>query len=118
MKTTLALALAVWCDSSARRPTADPSRFELLRTFSARSSSLSPAGNVFALYVGNSVTLFDARADKEPFRLAGHNGNIHDSGWSRDGRVFATSGYDGTVRVWDVTTGRTLASIPAHAGYA
>jgi WD40 repeat protein len=118
MKTPLALALLVLCDTSSRRPMADPSRFELLRSFSARASSLSPAGNVFALYAGNSVTLFDVRTDRETFRLAGHNGNIHDSGWSRDGRVYATSGYDGTVRAWEVATGRTLASIAAHAGYA
>ena len=118
MKPVLALVLALVGDFSARPPLVDPSRFELLRTAGARASTLSPAGNVFALYSVNSVTLYDLKLDRETSRLAGHNGNIHDSGWSRDGRVFATSGYDGTVRVLDVTTGRTLASIPAHAGYA
>ena len=118
MKTTLALALLVLGDFSARKPFADPSRFELLRSASARASSLSPAGNVYALYLGNSVTLFDVRTGKETYRLAGHNGNIHDSGWSRDGRVYATSGYDGTVRVWEVATGRSMATLAAHAGYA
>jgi WD40 repeat protein len=117
MKTLLALALLVLCDSSARKTTADPARFELLRTFNARSSTISPAGNVYALYLGNSVTLYDVRTGKETFRLAGHSGNVHDSGWSRDGRVFATSGYDGTVRLWEVVTGRALISVPA-TGYA
>src|ERR1043165_7196104 len=107
MKTTIALALLVLCDSSVRRTSADPARFELLRTFNGRCSTLSPAGNAFALYLGNSVTLFDARTGKETFRLAGHTGNVHASGWSRDGRVFATAGYDGTVRVWEVATGRS-----------
>ena len=118
MKTILALAVWVLCDFSSRKTSIDPSRFELLRSVSARSSTLSPAANVYALYVANSVTLFDVRTDQETFRLPGHNGNIHDSGWSRDGRVFATSGYDGTVRAWEVSTGRMLSSTPAHAGYA
>ena len=117
MKTTMAQALVLLCDSSARRATADPARFEPLRSFNGRWSTLSPAGNVFALFLGNSVTLFDVRTGKETFRLAGHAGNVHDSGWSRDGRVFATSGYDGTVRLWEVATGRALSSVPAQ-GYA
>jgi len=118
MKPTFALALALLGDFSSRVPVADPSRFELLRSSPFHSSSLSPAGNAFAIYTGNSVQLYDVRQDRDPFPLAGHNGNIHDSGWSRDGRLFATSGYDGFVRVWDVSTGRSLAAIPANAGYS
>jgi WD40 repeat protein len=118
MKPTVALALALLGDFSSRAPVADPSRFVLLRSAEFHSSSLSPAGNAFALYNGNSVQLYDVRQDRDPFALAGHNGNIHDSGWSRDGRIFATSGYDGFVRVWDVSTGRSLAAIAANTGYS
>ena len=118
MKPALAIALALLADFSSRTPVVDPSRFVLLRSAALHSSSLSPAGNVYALYAGNSVTLYDVKQDRETFRLAGHNGNIHDSGWSRDGKVFATSGYDGKVRVWDVATGRSLAEIGASAGYS
>ena len=117
MKTTIALALLLLCDSSARRATADPARFELLRSFNGQWSTLSPAGNVFALFNNNSFTLYDVKTGKETFRVAGHTNNVHDSGWSRDGRIFATSGYDGTVRLWEVATGRALSSVPAQ-GYA
>lgn len=118
MKPTLALALALLGDFSSRVPVADPSRFVMLRSSPVHSSSLSPAGNALAVYSGNSVQLYDVRQDRETFRLAGHNGNIHDSGWSRDGRLFATSGYDGFVRVWEVSTGKSLAAIAASAGYS
>ena len=118
MKPTLAVVLALLADFSSRPPVVDPTHFTLLRTAGVQSSTLSPAGNVFAFYSGNTVQLCDVRQDREPFSLAGHNGNIHDSGWSRDGRVLATSGYDGFVRVWDVSTGRSLAAIAASAGYS
>jgi len=118
MKVTVALVLALLGDFSSRAPAADPTHFVLLRSSPVHSSSLSPAGNALALYAGNSVQLYDVKQDRETFRLAGHNGNIHDSGWSRDGRLFATSGYDGFVRVWEVPTGRCVATIAASTGYA
>ena len=118
MKPILALSLALLGDFSSRLPVADPSRFVLLRSSALHSSSLSPAGNAFALYTGNSVQLYDIRQERDTHKLAGHNGNVHDSGWSRDGRLLATSGYDGMARVWDVATGRPLAAIAASAGYS
>ncbi len=114
----LLLALAA-LDSSWRRERADLGKFELLRSYGpAQFSTLSPAGTLFAVYAGNTVVLHDARDGKEVRTLAGHGANIHDSGWSRDGRVLATSGYDGKVIVWEVATGQVLATIAAHAGYA
>lgn len=37
--------------------------------------------------------------------LAGHVGEVNDLTWSEDGTRVATSGSDGTVRVWDARTG-------------
>jgi len=106
-------------DSSYRRESVDPSKFELLHSSAPiRSSTLSPAGNLYGVYAGNKVVLYHVKDQKEFRSLAGHDGNIHDSGWSRDGKVFATSGYDGKVIVWDVGTGGILATYAPHSGYA
>jgi WD40 repeat protein len=119
MKLAAALALAVLADSSHRREFVDPEKFVLLGQYGpSRGSTLSPAGNAFAVYAANDAVLFDAKDGRELRVLRGHAANIHDSGWSRDGRVFATSGYDGVVKVWEVATGRVLASVTPHTGYA
>ncbi len=115
----LLLAALLVPDSSWRGREVDLAKIELVRSFGPwKPSTLSPAGNGFALYTGNAVRLIDVAKEREARQLTGHLANIHDSGWSRDGRVFATTGYDGTVRVWETSTGKPLATLPAHAGYA
>ena len=42
-------------------------------------------------------------------RLTGHSGSLRSAAFSPDGRRAVTSSSDGTVRVWDVTTGKELA---------
>ncbi|AHB49996.1 hypothetical protein W911_05605 [Hyphomicrobium nitrativorans NL23] len=42
---------------------------------------------------------------------ASHNNWIHDARWSPDGKLIATAGSDGTVRLWDVATGTTVRTI-------
>ena len=42
---------------------------------------------------------------------ASHNNWIYDARWSPDGKLIATAGSDGTVRLWDVATGRTVRTI-------
>jgi WD40 repeat protein len=119
MRPALAALALLALDSSWRGQEVDLTKIELVRSFGPwRPSTLSPSGGVFAVYTGNSVRLVDVRREREFQTLTGHLANIHDSGWSRDGRVFATTGYDGTVRVWETATGKALATLPAHAGYA
>lgn len=119
MKLLAALLLLAPCDASWNGRTVDLTRLELIRTRGPwKFSTLSPAGQAFAVYSGNSVQLIDVRTDRPPVVLDGHQAHIHDSGWSRDGRTFASTGYDGQVRVWDSASGRTLCSVKPHVGYA
>jgi serine/threonine protein kinase len=37
--------------------------------------------------------------------LKGHEAGLHDVAYTPDGRHLATTGFDGTVRIWDVATG-------------
>lgn len=133
MKTALAALALLCCDSSWVRVSADPARFKLQGWYSGvRPSSVSPVGNAFATWAGNQIQLHEfpeaARAvhdpkepvpiSREPRVIAGHAANVHDGGWSRDGRLLATTGFDGFVRVWDVAAGQPLVSVAAHSGYA
>jgi WD40 repeat protein len=118
MSTAAALLGLLLADSSGGAGAADLARFDLLRSFGpVRSSALSPAGDHIAVYSGNDVKIIDVHRGKEVRVLSGHSAQIHDSGWSRDGRVLATSGYDRSVRLWEVATGRELARLEAHPGY-
>jgi WD40 repeat protein len=46
--------------------------------------------------------------------LRGHAGAVYDAEFSPDGRTLVSSGQDGTVRFWDVATGRPLRTLAAH----
>lgn len=119
MRAAAVVLLALLCDVTPRGSDVDLTRLALVRTYpNLPFSTLSPSGLHLARYAGNAATLVDLRTGLPVRTLAGHDGNIHDSGWSRDGRSFATTGFDGIVRVWDVATGRCSAAVSAHPAYA
>lgn len=47
----------------------------------------------------------------DPADDASHNNWIYDARWSPDGKLIATAGSDGTVRLWDASTGKTVRTI-------
>jgi WD40 repeat protein/energy-coupling factor transporter ATP-binding protein EcfA2 len=51
---------------------------------------------------------------QERNRLEGHQGSVHSVVFSPDGKQLATSGYDGTARLWD-TAGKPLAQLKGHS---
>lgn len=48
--------------------------------------------------------------------LSGHEGPVYDAAISPDGRLIATGGADGTVRLWDTQTGQTLFTLTGATG--
>lgn len=65
-----------------------------------------PHGAVLVTF--DPVERFDLRA--------GHTDAVTSLAIARDGRVALTASRDGTLRLWDPTTGRTLDTLEGHAG--
>jgi WD40 repeat protein len=96
------------------RDTGRPSTF--------RCVALSPGGSLCALaggdhyanrsYLleGSAVLLLEASTGVERGRLHGHLGPVLALAYSPDGAALAVGGYEQSLRLYDPTTGRTLAS--------
>jgi WD40 repeat protein len=64
------------------------------------------------------VSLFNVEKRLRLATLKGHIGRIRDLAFSADGRRLATTGDDGTLRVWDGDSGAECFRLQAHAGAA
>jgi Flp pilus assembly protein TadD len=56
--------------------------------------------------------LWDFRTGLSLTTMEGHSGSITEAEFSPDGETLASSSWDGTVRLWEVATGRQLAQFP------
>jgi WD40 repeat protein len=73
---------------------------------SVRAIALSPDGRFLAA-VGTAVEVWNL-ARQETIALTGHAGAVGHVAFSPDGRRLATAGSDGTVRLWEVPSGREV----------
>ena len=92
----------------------DASSGELLVTRHGLTNELqsvvwSPDGNWLAVGDGRNENIWDMSA--QPLKLVGHAGINSDGAWSPDGTRIATSGFDGTTRIWDAATGEALLAL-------
>lgn len=102
----------------------DPAAGQAVRTFPRVASDalrpapgrLTPDGKT--LVVHNGFALLRWRADTGrplfPEQDVGHAAEVNGLGVSPDGKLVATRGEDGRVRVWDFATGRELWRAPAQ----
>ncbi|HYV01181.1 MAG TPA: hypothetical protein VEM93_02410, partial [Actinomycetota bacterium] len=77
--------------------------------------ALSPDGRYLATVGDRSGFVLNLDTGERDFELKGAFGPR--ISWSPDRRYIASTGIDGTPRVWDAKTGRLLFTLPGHVGF-
>jgi len=71
------------------------------------SGSFSPDERLVVQSVNERLRVFDLNSHKVLASIE-HQGLAHGALWLKDGNRFVTAGLDGTVRLWEATTGKML----------
>lgn len=117
-------ALSVW-DLATRKPRwmAQEGDTVLAVAFSPDGRLLATAGwerpirlrDRFQAVPHDLIRLFDPRTGERLRVLEGHRGIIETLAFSPDGIRLASGSWDGTVRIWDVASGRQMQLLPLDA---
>jgi WD40 repeat protein len=94
---------------------------QMLHTLSTtgvvRALAMTDDGKTLASASDTVIQLWDVASSKAGAKLAGHTDWVLSLTFSRDGKLLASGGYDGLVRLWDVASGNkrieTAAQPPA-----
>ncbi len=74
----------------------------------------SPDGSQLAVASDIGIWLNEAETGEPLDLLTGHTDWVSSVAFSPDGRTLASGSADGTVRLWDVATGKTIQTLNAH----
>ena len=80
------------------------------------SIAVSPDGAMVATGHGGGVRIWDLRVGQLRHRIATQAGKAYSVAFSRDGSVLAGGCEDGTVTLWNPTTGGRLITFQGHTG--
>ncbi len=77
----------------------------------------SPDGTKLAVAADNGIWLYDAQTGQELVQCVGHIGKVLNIAFRPDGNTLASVGigHDGTIRIWDVHTGKNLQTFKYQA---
>jgi hypothetical protein len=109
--------IRVWDVAAARQvhEWEGPSSFTCAVRFSPDGKILAAAG--YESGPNHAIYLFDMTTGKPLPKLAGHaSGGVRRLVFTPDGKQLLSGGFDGTVRVWDMTTHKELRHIKVEAG--
>jgi len=64
----------------------------------------------------SNVKVWDLRASSNQaiFTFTGHNDTVRDISISPDGKWVGSGGGDGDIKIWEISTGKSITNIPQH----
>jgi WD40 repeat protein len=82
-----------------------------------QSAVVTPDGTraVSVNSIGNSLTIWDLKADRPPRVMKGHSDNIVRLAITPDSRHAVTASRDLTLKIWDLETGDLIHTLQGHA---
>ena len=84
---------------------------DLVFTLDGASPLFNPEGRSVVTISRQNAMVWDAVTGKLKFTLAGHERDITSVDFSPDGRRLATGSQDGTVKIWNLATGKASATL-------
>jgi WD40 repeat protein len=81
------------------------------QSFDEGTMAFHPDGRRLARSIGADILILDMASGLEVLRLRGHTALVSGMAFNSTGGRLASAGHDGTVKLWDMATGREILSL-------